>query len=116
MQGGLKTKSGKDRIVPIHSSIFQIVEKRVEQGNKQLFGDLSKSQYYIYWNAVMKKLNTEHTPHECRHTFRTMLDNVGANKKCIDLIMGHKSKDVGERVYTHKTIEQLKAAIELITR
>ena len=116
MQGGLKTKSGKDRIVPIHSSIFQIVEKRVEQGNKQLFGDLSKSQYYIFWNSIMDKLNLEHTPHECRHTFRTMLDNAGANKRCIDLIMGHKSKDVGERVYTHKTVEQLKAAIELITR
>jgi len=29
--------------------------------------------------------------------------------------MGHKSKDVGERVYTHKTIDELKAAIELMT-
>ena len=31
-------------------------------------------------------------------------------------MMGHKSKDVGERVYTHKTLEELKTAIELITR
>jgi hypothetical protein len=28
--------------------------------------------------------------------------------------MGHKSLDVGERVYTHKIIEELKTAIELI--
>lgn len=57
-----------------------------------------------------------HTPHETRHTFRTSLDSAGANKKCIDLMMGHKSKDVGERVYTHKTLDELKEAIELITR
>ena len=36
---------------------------------------------------------------------------AGANKKCIDLMMGHKSKDVGERVYTHKTIDELRDAI-----
>lgn len=29
-------------------------------------------------------------------------------------MMGHKSKGTGERVYTHKTIAELKAAIELI--
>ena len=32
------------------------------------------------------------------------------------MILGHKSKDVGERVYTHKTVAELKAAIELISR
>lgn len=30
-------------------------------------------------------------------------------------LMGHKSKGTGERVYTHKTIEELKLNIELIT-
>lgn len=39
----------------------------------------------------------------------------GANKVCIDRIMGHKSKGTGERVYTHKNIEELKLNIELIT-
>ena len=29
-------------------------------------------------------------------------------------MMGHKSKDVGERRYTHKTIQELKAEIEKI--
>ena len=58
----------------------------------------------------MKMAKMEHTPHECRHTFRSRLDSVGANKKCIDM-MGHMSKDVGARVNTHKTIDVLKAAI-----
>jgi len=46
--------------------------------------------------------------------FRSRLDLAGANKRGIDLIMGHKSKDVGERVYTHKTIKELREAIELL--
>jgi integrase len=118
IKGGVKTKAGKDRIVPIHSKIFEIVKKRKEQENKYLFGfegkQILSSQYYIFWNTIMKQLGLEHTPHECRHTFRSKLDSAGANKVCIDLMMGHKSKEVGERIYTHKTIQELKDAIELI--
>ena len=62
----------------------------------------------------MDDLKMEHTPHECRHTFRSRLDSAGANKVCIDLMMGHKSSGTGERVYTHKTLEELKIAIEFL--
>ena len=55
----------------------------------------------------MDKLEMQHTPHECRHTFRSRLDSAGANKVCIDRIMGHKSKGTGERVYTHKNIDTM---------
>ena len=54
------------------------------------------------------------TPHEARHTFETNLDNAKGNRKCIDMLMGHKSKDVGNRVYNHKTIEQLRDTIALL--
>jgi len=120
IKGGTKTKAGKDRVVPIHSRIAEMVCKRVSNGGEYLFTHNGKkvntSQYYGFWGDIMTRLNMEHTPHECRHTFRSRLDSAGANKRCIDLIMGHKSKDVGERVYTHKTIQELKAAVELITR
>nr|DAK65814.1 MAG TPA: Integrase [Caudoviricetes sp.] len=116
--GGSKSKSGKNRFVPIHSYIQYIVKKRIKSNKKYLIEwdgkKLSKSQYYIFWNEMMEKLQMNHTPHECRHTFRSKLDSAKANKKCIDLMMGHKSKDVGERTYTHKTFEELKEAIELI--
>ena len=117
--GGTKTKAGKDRVVPIHSKIRGIVERRLQNGDKYLFSHNDKrcadATYRLLWNDIMKIAKMEHTPHECRHTFRSRLDSVGANKKCIDMMMGHKSKDVGERVYTHKTIDELKAAIELMT-
>lgn len=119
IKGGAKTKAGKDRVVPIHSRIAEMVCKRVSEGGEYLYTYNGKkvitSQYYALWNAIMEQLDMNHTPHECRHTFRSRLDSAGANKRCIDLIMGHKSKDVGERVYTHKTIKELKETIELIT-
>lgn len=48
--------------------------------------------------------------------FESLLDSAKANRKCIDLMMGHKSKDTGNRIYNHKTLDELKEAIELITR
>ena len=80
----------------------------------ELFALFSK-WYYEIWNEIMNEAEMRHTPHECRHTFRSALDSADGNKRCIDLIMGHKSKDVGERIYTHKTLTELKATVELIT-
>lgn len=118
LKGGVKTKAGKGRIVPIHSKIFPLIEKRYNEGNEYLVSANNKkvpvATYRWNWNNLMKELGMEHTPHECRHTFRSKLDSANANKKCIDMMMGHKSKEVGERVYTHKTLDELKEAIELI--
>ncbi len=119
IQGGTKTNAGKNRIIPIHSKILNIIKSRVESGQVYLFEldgkKISSYLYYKIWDELMDKFKMDHTPHECRHTFRSRLDSAGANKKCIDMLMGHKSKEVGERVYTHKTLEELKYAIELIT-
>lgn len=118
LQGGVKTASGKSRIVPIHSRIWPYIEKRIQQGDPYLFSyqgkKLSQSKYYEFWNSVMEKIGANKTPHEARHTFETNLDNAGGNRKCIDLLMGHKSKDVGNRVYNHKTLKQLRETVELL--
>lgn len=117
-QGGIKSASGKGRIVPVHTRIRPLVQSLVDQGNKYLFSyqgrKISQTQYYTFWKEVMTKIEADKTPHEARHTFETMLDNAGGNRKCIDMLMGHKSKDVGNRVYNHKTIEQLRDTIELL--
>lgn len=114
MISGVKTEAGKNRVVPIHSAIRHIIERRYNEATDRLF-DVTIGTYRIYWFRIMRTFKMDHTPHECRHTFRSWLDSAGANKVCIDTLMGHKSRDVGERIYTHKTIEELKAAIELAT-
>lgn len=118
MKGGTKTKAGKDRVVPIHSKIRPLVERRMNELGSYLFSyngkQCSQSQYRLFWADFMKAWGMDHTPHECRHTFRTRLDRAGANQKCCDLLMGHVSKDTGNRVYNHKTLDELKAAVELV--
>lgn len=118
MKGGTKTKAGKNRLVPIHSKIRPLVEARLAESGPRLISyngrACSQTQYRIFWADIMKALGMTHTPHECRHTFESQLDSAGANRKCIDLLMGHVSKDTGNRVYNHKTLDELKAAVEMI--
>lgn len=111
--GGIKTENGKNRIIPIHNKILPFIKTRYNTNNKYLIvnengSPLNNHQYNTYFNKIKTKLNLNKTTHELRHTFRTALDTAGANKRCIDLLMGHKSQDIGERVYTHKAIEELK--------
>lgn len=117
-QGGIKSAAGKGRIVPVHERIKPLVQELVDQGNLYLFNyqgkKFSQAKYYECWKEVMEKIGADKTPHEARHTFETNLDNAKGNRKCIDLLMGHKSKDVGNRVYNHKTIDQLRDTVNLL--
>jgi len=116
--GGIKTAAGRGRVVPIHPRILPFVQAWVQQGHKYLVTyngkKFSTANYYLCWDKVMEQIGTNKTPHEARHTFETALDNAKANKKCIDLLMGHKSKDVGNRVYNHKTLAQLRETVLLL--
>lgn len=120
MVGGLKTEAGKNRIIPIHHSIKHIIIRYYNSSNKYLFtsennNKFEYSKYRPEFNSFMNKLNMKHISHEARLTGRSELDRKGANKVCIDRILGHKSQSIGERKYTAKTIEELIETIELIT-
>lgn len=125
MRGGVKTAAGKGRVIPIHSSLLPIIQKHL-RADGYLFDhkrstksknpeSTLKTSFIQCWSRALESLGLSHTTHDCRHTFRSKLDSAEANKVCIDLIMGHKSTSVGERVYTHKTIEELKDTISLLS-
>lgn len=128
MLGGLKTNAGKNRIVPIHSLIKSLIEKRILEANTMhsdfLFNDANGQQgtYMTYdkyrkrFNKVMKYLNLTHRPHETRHTFITKAKSCDMEEYTLKLIVGHTINDITEKVYTHRTIEQLKAEMEKITK
>ena len=117
-RGGVKTVAGKERIVPIHPRILPFVQTWMAKGEPYLLTfngqPFTPYLYHKCWQAVMLKIGAKKTVHETRHTFETLLDNAGGNRKCIDLLMGHKSSDIGNRTYNHKTLEQLRATILLI--
>lgn len=118
MTGGTKTKNGKERIIPIHSKISSIIKSRYDKKEEYLFAHnnkmISLTTYYNFWREMMQIFNMKHTPHECRHTFRSWLDSAGANKVCIDKLMGHVPAGTGDRIYTHKSVDDLRNAIEMI--
>jgi len=120
MRGGLKTAAGKNRVIPINIKILPFIAKRKEQGHKYLIVNHENKQmkYWNYtdekWDKIMEQLEMKHLPHDCRHTFATLMDNAEANKLCTKRIMGHASSDITDKVYTHKDIEELKKAVDLI--
>jgi len=118
MRGGLKTKAGKDRFVPIHSFILPLVKNRYDGCNAFLIEKAGKSlryeQYLTYFKGVMASLGMKHTIHETRHTFRSWLDRTPASISCVNRIMGHSCTDIGLKTYTIKTLEELRATMELI--
>lgn len=114
-----KTEAGRNRIVPINQKIYTYIEHRVKLGNKYLMvNNGEKMSYHTYYETIFKKimatLKMKHWPHDCRHTCTTLLDNAGANKTAVKRILGHASKDVTEKVYTHKDLKELRKAINLI--
>ncbi|MCC2249116.1 site-specific integrase [Virgibacillus sp. AGTR] len=118
--GGIKTEAGKDRIIPINKKILPLIEKRMDSNKKYLvrnsLGDKMTYNSFRkdYWVPLTTSLKLNHKAHDCRHTFATLMDNAGANKVAVKKIMGHASRDITEKVYTHKNIEELIKAIDLI--
>lgn len=120
MIGGLKTEAGKNRLIPIHPKIIPLIKNRYNLNNKYLIVNFKNKQmkYDNYYREkfipIMEQLNMKHRPHDCRHTFATLLSNANANSTAIKKMIGHESYATTEKIYTHKDIEELRKNVELI--
>lgn len=124
--GGLKTDAGRNRCVPIHPLVRNLVkvnyEKAVAMGSAYLFNDESGQQgthltydkYRGRFNKINKKLGMSHRPHDTRHTFITKAKDVNVNEYILKLMVGHSIEDITEKVYTHRTMQQLQEEIAKI--
>lgn len=120
IRGGIKTDAGKNRLVPIHRDILPLIKARYVV-NKKFFISNHKGKQMTYDNyyrdkfqPIMKSLEMKHRPHDCRHTFATLLNNANANKTAITQLIGHNNYTSVEKIYTHKETENLRKNIELI--
>ncbi len=119
MIGGIKTEAGKNRRIPIAKKIEPFIAELLADGAQTLVSQNKAAITYDmlrrdYWQPAMKELGLQHLPHDGRHTCQTLLDNANVKPKICKLILGHSSRDITEKVYTHKTIEQLVEAIDSI--
>ena len=130
-RGGIKTDAGTDRVVPIHSKIRHLVERKYKEA--QELGSLyllnyvnptARSKNTALTYARYQKgfcmirdelnLNPEHRPHDGRKHFVTMAKKYGVDEYAIKYMVGHKISDITEKVYTQREFEWLKDEIEKI--
>lgn len=112
-QGGVKTVSGKNRIVPIHSAVLPLVKNRLKvQGC--LIRNVSAFRTDMY--STLEELGIKkHTPHDCRHTFSALCEKYGVNENDRKRMMGHSfGSDITNGIYGHRTTEELRTEIEKI--
>lgn len=107
MRGGMKTKAGKNRLVPIHPAIRSLVKKQYEAGSGTYLFPVSYDTYLLFYRQVEEATGVHHTPHDTRHTFITAAKQSDLDPMIIKRIVGHSISDITERVYTHRSIQQL---------
>lgn len=127
--GGMKTKAGKNRVVPIHPKIRSIILCHYQQAR-------SSHQEYLFANAASKKstckyeyqgfikeysqllsklrLDQNHRPHDGRKHFITQAKKYRVDEYAIKRIVGHAISDITEKIYTERDITWLAEEMEKI--
>lgn len=99
-----KTKAGV-RDVPLSDKAQKLV-------HMPLYDDYSNMKYYF--TLFRQKHGFDHTMHDTRHTCVSLLANAEVDKRVIQAIVGHRGKDVTDKVYTHIDMETMREALNRI--
>jgi len=124
MVGGLKTKAGIDRRIPIHTDIRELIAKQLEISAK--FGseflivsenglDIKYQPYRLALKNLCSKYHlSDHKAHDPRKFFVTEAKKYQLDEYAIKLIVGHQIEDITERVYTERPVEWLISEVNKI--
>ena len=119
-------KGQKERILPLNASLEQCLQKYLQfkaaafpDNNPAALLVTAKAQplypklvYRIVKHYTGLVTTSQHrNPHMLRHTFATHLLDNGADLNAIKELLGHSSL-AATQVYTHNSIEKLKAIFE----
>jgi integrase len=116
------------RKVPLHSDVVRLgfidyVERTAAQADQPLWPAVPVREgkcggYFSQWFGTYRRgLGLGRYPdfHCLRHTVRSALADAEVAEPMIDTLLGHEVKgSTGAKVYTHRTIAQMKSAIEKI--
>lgn len=99
----------------VKAYLYPRIKERTQSSYNCAYKHLNRLYDKQFAKKTLIELNIKyHTPHECRHTLASLLNNVGANITASKRILGHASNDITEKHYTHKDLHQLKKAMDLI--
>ena len=127
---GMKTEAGENRVVPIHSCIREMVERRYDEavsiGSDYLFNIYRNSRANIQpmnYNTYTREfkniinrydMNPLHRPHDPKKQFTTMAKKYNLNEYAIKMLVGHKIYDITEKIYTDRDPKWLAEEVEKI--
>jgi integrase/recombinase XerC len=112
-------KRSKERIVPVSTSLVQLLQKYIELRAPEentdilLLTDSNKAVYPVFVQRKVKQYLSavttlsQKSPHVLRHTYATHLLNRGADLNAIKELLGHANL-AATQIYTHNSIEKLK--------
>lgn len=106
LTGGMKTKAGKNRLIPVHKDILPLLPT--------LLNTPTYNSYRERFTELCEALNIHHLPHDTRHTFATISKLAGIRDDLRKKILGHAMQDITDGVYTHGYKEELLSAIDMI--
>lgn len=128
MQAGMKTDAGKQRIVPIHTKVRNLLKKNydfaISIGSEYLLNDKGQTHagswkltYDKYANRFEKviaqlHLNPKHRAHDPRTTFVTRCKKAGVDEYALKEMVGHSIRDITESTYTVRDVEWLRNDLE----
>lgn len=111
MVGGIKTKAGIDRVIPIHHKIMPFIKQQL--GNNKWLIQSNRGVAMSYENAaikyrkVFKQFGMDHKVHDTRKTCVSWLHSSGVPMEVVRMIVGHSGKGVTEKVYLFKEPKEL---------
>jgi integrase len=108
-------KGGKTRFVPIDSRLKKLLERRVTDRKKYIFGndkDAPKDFKRAFSSACERAGIEDVRPHDLRRTFGTRCAMAGVPPKTLQKWMGHESIETTMKYYVQIPEEFEKEAIE----
>lgn len=109
---GVRTVPIADKVLPYFSNLYDQSndEYLIEHDKKKMYG----KYLFYYWKPAMNKIDGDHVPHDTRYTCVSLLTENKVDKRIIKKIVGHKTNDVTEKVYTQLSLDTLLDAINSI--
>jgi integrase len=117
---GFRTKTGKHRVVPVHSLLREMLEKRrtithgdpiFSDNGHQLRGNnvTKRIRHYIRKAGLRRELHL----HSLRHSFASLLIQSGESLYMVQKLLGHSSPRMTQ-IYSHLEPNNLHRSVERI--
>jgi integrase len=109
--GGNKTKAGKNRVIPIHNDLMDLIKEQLGDGDWLIRnshgGKVAYSGIHGEHKAFMNEIGQSHKFHDARKTAVSLMHSANIPMETIRVIVGHSGKGVTEKVYLYKNPKEL---------